>query len=297
MPDPPGPLSVAPYDAGSATPVTLTGPAGAGEARRVIVEADELGLCHAANEGVHDVMRRGLATSAALLVAAPWAREAAARHRGEDVGVLLSANAEHDRYRWGPVTWAPSLLDGDGGFPRTAADVWEHADPDEVRREMRAQLERAVLWGFELTHVAVQHDTLLVRPELADVVVDVAAELALPLRSPAREVTAQMGFDLGALAADRGVQVTGDVIDLGRAIAGADLDALIGALSADVTVLVGRPAVDAPELRSLTPGWRDRVAQHELLLVGSALDDALERHGVARTDYRSLRAEAAVTLS
>ena len=66
----------------------------------------------------------------------------------------LTLNAEHDRYRWGPITHAPSLLDGDGGFPRTIDDLWEHADLDEVRRECRAQIERAILWGFDVTHLA-----------------------------------------------------------------------------------------------------------------------------------------------
>src|SRR5665213_1665435 len=63
-----------------------------------------------------------------------WAREAASRFRGDDVGVRLTLNAEHDLYRWGPITQAPSLLDGDGWFPRTVTDVWDHADLDEVRR-------------------------------------------------------------------------------------------------------------------------------------------------------------------
>ena len=39
-------------------------------------------------------------------------------------------------YRWGPITQAPSLLSGDGGFPRSIDDLWEHADPEEVRREL-----------------------------------------------------------------------------------------------------------------------------------------------------------------
>ena len=51
------------------------------------------------------------------------AREAAARFRGEDVGVHLTINAEWDLYRWGPITQSPSLLDGD--------DYW--TSPDKLR--------------------------------------------------------------------------------------------------------------------------------------------------------------------
>ncbi len=52
-----------------------------------------------------------------LMVPCPWAREASSRYRGEDVGVHLTLNAEYELYRWGPITHAPSLLGGDGGFP------------------------------------------------------------------------------------------------------------------------------------------------------------------------------------
>ena len=87
------------------------------------------------------------------MVPCPWARAAAVEYRGEDVGVHLTLNAEFDLYRWGPITQSPSLLDGDGGFPRTVDDVWDHADLDEVRRECRAQIERAIYWGFDVSHL------------------------------------------------------------------------------------------------------------------------------------------------
>ncbi|MST35092.1 ChbG/HpnK family deacetylase, partial [Acidimicrobiaceae bacterium USS-CC1] len=108
------------------------------DARLLIVTCDELGVTHAHNAGVYASLRDGMATSAGLVVPGPWAREAAARYRGEDVGVHLTLNAEYDLLRWGPITHCPSLLDGDGGFPRTLEDLWEHGDTEEVRRECRA---------------------------------------------------------------------------------------------------------------------------------------------------------------
>src|SRR5947209_4873263 len=109
-----------------------------------------------------------LASSATLMVPCPWARDAAARYRGEDVGVHLTLNAEFDLYRWGPITQAPSLLDGDGGFPRTVEDVWDHADLDEVRRELRAQVERALYWGFDVSHLDSHMGTVQLRSEFFD---------------------------------------------------------------------------------------------------------------------------------
>ena len=162
--------------------------------RLLILNCADLGFCHAATTGVYDALRDGLATSASLLVPAPWAREAASRFRGDDVGVRLTLNAEHDLYRWGPITQAPSLLDGDGGFPRTVTDVWDHADLDEVRRECRAQVERAVLWGFDISHLDAHMDALLLRPEFFDIYLELAVDFGLPLRLPDDAVEPNVGL-------------------------------------------------------------------------------------------------------
>src|SRR5256714_1114136 len=110
-----------------------------------------------------------MATSASLMVPGPWSREAASRYRGEDIGVHLTLNAEYDLYRWGPITHAPSLLDGDGGVPRTADDDWDHAHVDEVRREGRAQIERAIYSGFDVIHLDSHKGSLQLRPQCFDV--------------------------------------------------------------------------------------------------------------------------------
>ena len=119
------------------------------------------------------------------MVPAPWARHAAENYlAGDDVGVHLTLNAEHDRYRWGPLTHAPSLLSGDGGFPSTVDDLWEHADPDEVRRELRTQVERALAWGIDVTHLAPHLTSITLRPEFFDIYIELAVDFALPIRLP-----------------------------------------------------------------------------------------------------------------
>ena len=152
------------------------------DARLLIINCDDLGVSQAANAGVYESLRTGLATSASLMVPAPWARDAAWRYRGEDIGVHLTLNAEFERYRWGPITQAPSLLDGDGGFPRTIEDLWDHADLDEVRRELRAQIERAILWGHDVSHLDSHMGALQLRPEFFDIYLDLGVEFGLPLR-------------------------------------------------------------------------------------------------------------------
>lgn len=253
-----------------------------------IVNCDDLGMCHSANEGVYDSLRNGLATSATLMVPCPWAREAAAQYRGEDVGVHLTLTAEWELYRWGPITQAPSLLGGDGGFPRTIQDVWDHADLDEVRRELRAQVERAILWGFDITHLDSHMGTLQLRPEFFDVYLDLAVEFALPLRLSGRSTQEQIGFPFRDLAAEEGV-LAPDHFVYSPVGARAAFEAMLEHPRPGVTELYLHPATDHSELRALAPDWQGRVDDHRLLTSDEQISERLAQAGVHLIGWRELR--------
>ena len=255
----------------------------------LIVACDDLGLSHASNVGVYDALRSGMATTAGLMVPCPWARGAAAAYRGEDVGVHLTLNAEYDLYRWGPITQAPSLLDGDGGFPRTLDDLWDHADIDEVRRECRAQIERAILWGFDVSHLSSHLGALEFRPEFFDVALDLATEFRLPLRLSSLSVERSVGFPFRRLAAEEGVCAPDHLVRSRTRPGRVALDSLLGDISPGVTEVVLRPAVDTDELRSLAPDWASRVDDHAVVTAGQSLRALAARAGVTLIGYRELR--------
>jgi predicted glycoside hydrolase/deacetylase ChbG (UPF0249 family) len=259
------------------------------DARLLIINCDDLGFCHAANEGVYESLRSGVATSASLMVPCPWARGAAASYRGEDIGVHLTVNAEHDLYRWGPITHAPSLLDGDGGFPRTITDVWDHADLDEVRRECRAQVERAILWGFDVSHLDSHMGTVQIRSEFFDIYLGLAAEFQLPLRLSGAATEAQIGFPFRRLADEEGVLYPDNFLYVPGVGSRKILLDAIDRLRPGVTEAYLHPAVDSPELRAMASDWEARVDDHLLLVHGTDIKDAIERTGVTLIGYRPIR--------
>jgi len=259
------------------------------DARLLIVNCDALGCSHAANHGVYRALREGIATSASLMVPAPWSREAAARYRGEDVGVHLTVNSEWDLYRWGPITHAPSLLDGDGGFPRTVHEVWDHADLDELRRECRTQVERAILWGFDVSHLDSHMQALQQRPEFFDVYLELAVEFGLPLRLTGSDTERTIGFPFRRLAAEEGVLFPDHVVALGNTNTRAMLERALHNLEPGVTEIVAHPCVDTPELRSLAPDWMHRVEDHRLLVSEEDVRRMAQRAGVTFIGYRALR--------
>jgi predicted glycoside hydrolase/deacetylase ChbG (UPF0249 family) len=256
----------------------------------LIVNCDDLGMCHAANEGVYDALREGLGTSASLMVPCPWAREAAARYRGEDVGVHLTLNAEFELYRWGPCTQSPSLLGGDGGFPGTLPDVWDHADLDETRRELRAQVERAILWGFDVTHLDSHMGTLQLRPEFFDVYLDLAVEFALPIRLSDADTQAEIGFPFRELAAEEGVLSPDHLVFVAGGVGSRHaVEKAVMDLQPGVTEVYLHPAADSAELRSLAPDWAGRVDDHAMLTDDSELRAMLRRSGAVLVGWRELR--------
>lgn len=258
------------------------------DARLLLISCDGLGTSHAANLGCYGALREGVATAARLMVPCPWAREAAARYRGEDVGVDLTLNAEWDLYRWGPLTQSPSLLDGDGGFPRSRVEVWDHGDLDEVRRECRTQIERAILWGFDISHLGSHLSTLSLRPEFFDVFLELAVDFALPMRlpdSPERTV----GFPFRRLAADEGIVSPDHVVSPRGAAARKVLERALFELQPGVTEVDARPAVDTPELRALAHDWPARTDDHNVLVADHDLRSLAERAGVIFVGYRELR--------
>ncbi len=257
--------------------------------RLVIISCDDLGSCHSANVGVFEALHDGVATCASIMVPAPWAQHAAnAVLPTDDIGVHLTLNAENEHYRWGPITHAPSLHSGEGGFPRSLEDLWEHADPDEVLRELRAQIERALVWGVDVTHLAPHLSAITLRPEFFDVYLELAVEFALPIRLPSTITPEQAGFPFRRLAAEEGV-VFPDHFDHDWRAGSADrVYTAIDGLAPGVTEIHVQPAVDTPEVRALgahTQGWIDDLA----LVTGDELKERLAANGAQLIGYRELR--------
>jgi len=262
----------------------------AADTKLVIISCDDLGASHASNEGVFSAIHDGVATCASLMVPAPWACHAATHaHVNDDIGVHLTLNSEHGCYRWGPVTHAPTLQSGEGGFPRTLADLWEHADATEVLRELRAQIERAQEWGVDVTHLAPHLSSITLRPEFFDVYLELAVEYRLPIRLPSTISVEQAGFPFRSLAADEGVVFPDHFDHDWRAGSRARVLDAIDGLAPGVTEIHVQPAIDTPEVRAIAGDDADGWIADLALVTGDEIRSALERSGATLVGFRALR--------
>jgi hypothetical protein len=152
----------------------------------MVVHADDVGMCHGANVAFRELSRRGTISAGSVMVPCPWFAELAgwaATDPSLDVGVHLTLTSEHAPYRWGPVSTPPpssGLTDPSGFLWPTVAEVREHADPDAVEVEWRAQVERALSAGIDVTHLDAHMGSALA-PEWCDRYVALGVEFDVPV--------------------------------------------------------------------------------------------------------------------
>ena len=149
------------------------------EERFLVVNADDLGLSEAVNQGIFRARAVGIVTSASLMVrqgAAPAAAEAATAHPKLAIGLHIDLGEWiYERGEW--------------------IQAYLHCDTDDrdgVEAECRAQLERfRALLGRDPTHLD-SHQHVHESEPVAGVAEALAAELDVPLRN--RAIRYEGGF-------------------------------------------------------------------------------------------------------
>ncbi len=168
-----------------AVPQAATNPA----PRQVIIHEDDVGMCHGANTAFLDLFRRGICTSGSVMVPCPWFPEIAAAAAADpnlDLGVHITLTSEKEHYRWSPLTkpsLAAGLTDPHGYFWNNVGDLRRRGHPDAVEAEMRAQIDRALAMGVDVTHLDA-HQYAAMAPEFAEAFVRVAADYRVPVMFP-----------------------------------------------------------------------------------------------------------------
>jgi predicted glycoside hydrolase/deacetylase ChbG (UPF0249 family) len=164
------------------------------DAKLLILHADDLVVANSVDRASFTALKSMAVSSASVMVPCPWLTEVAdyfQRHPETDLGLHLTLTSEWKTYRWRPVTpWdkVPSLLDGHGYLFVDDPSYSQHANPEEVEREVRSQIERALAMGIRPTHLDSHMGTLFLRPRYFGVLVKLAHEYNLPFLTD-REMT------------------------------------------------------------------------------------------------------------
>lgn len=285
-------------------------------ARAIILNADDFGMCHAANTAIVDLLDAGRIDSATVMVPCSWSPEAlafAASRPDLDIGVHLVLTSEWSRYRWRPLTGTDtSLVDAAGFFPMDVASVEQAASEEDVAVELAAQLQAALDAGVNVTHLDNHMGSvygLVTGRDFLRPVFELAARHGLPFRLPrsmdgvGEDAALQATLDAAAAAADASGVV---IIDrlwshpfplLGEGTPEEEtyeqvrdcFIALLRAVPAGVTEIYLHPMVDDEELRSAVDFSATKRGYELRLLRDPAVLQAIEDEALVRVGWRALR--------
>jgi chitin disaccharide deacetylase len=101
---------------------------------------------------------------------------------GFAIGVHLTLTCEYPGYRRRGLTNGVSLHDQEGFLPATTQAALERLDAADARAECRAQLETALSWGVDVTHLDTHMNVVQARSDLYEIYLDLAEEFRLPVR-------------------------------------------------------------------------------------------------------------------
>ena len=151
--------------------------------RRVIVNADDLGLAPGVNTAIFEVFRAGNLTSATLMVNMPGTLDAVERlsdHRGLAVGLHFCVTE-------GRALTGPSSITRPDGTFMTRGELLRRVQLGRIRSaditlELEAQLARMKELGVDPSHVD-SHQHVHMAPGVFRAMLDILRQRALPVRT------------------------------------------------------------------------------------------------------------------
>jgi predicted glycoside hydrolase/deacetylase ChbG (UPF0249 family) len=151
----------------------------------LIIHADDAGLSHSENRATIQALENGIVNSYSIMVPCPWFYEMAdfaKKNPNIDNGIHLTLTCEWEKYKFGPVlatTEVPSLVDKNGYFHKSKADFYANALAKDVQKELEAQIEKALTFGLQPTHIDSHMHTVGMRPEFLKIYRDLGKKYNL----------------------------------------------------------------------------------------------------------------------
>jgi len=275
--------------------------------RLVIIHTDDIGMCHASIQAYSELVEFGLISSGATMVPSSWFPQVAIYCRDNskvDMGVHLTLTSEWNTYRWSPVSTRSidsGMIDTEGYFYRSSEETQLKGDPESVKIELQAQLDRAISAGIEVTHLDTHMNTVA-HPIFVTSYIQLAIQYRLPFLFPRQDELGyrRLGMDaeIASIAANYVSYLEEQGLPLIDHAAGLELDnpfnrldqakQALSDLPIGITHFIIHPSKETPELMAITPDWQSRVADYRTFM-----DENIHKHidniGIQIIGYKSLK--------
>ena len=266
----------------------------ADDARLLIINADDFGMCHSINEAILDAWRNGVVSSTTLMVVCPWAPHAMSilkRNPTLPFGVHLTLSRNAHWYRWGPISARaalPSLIDESGYFysDNRIPELLAQAKIEEVEAEFRAQIMSVLAYDIEPTHLDWHCLADGGRSDIFELTLELAKEFGLAMRIHDRGLARRLLVD-GLPANDH------DCLDSFRydpAQKQGQFEALLRKLPSGISEWAVHPSLGNAEAQAMEPRqWQVRRSDYEFAIAPETRT-VMAEEGIVLLDYRSIQA-------
>ena len=138
-----------------------------------------------------------------------------------------------------------------------------------MRAECRAQIDQALAWGVDVTHLDSHMGANQTEPRFYENYLELAAEYRLPVRMAGRNAEAQLGFPVREPAHQCGLVHPDDFVFRWKDSTAELLKRRVPKLAPGVTEFILHPVLDGPELRAYDlDAAQVRVDDHACALAG-----------------------------
>lgn len=267
--------------------------------RLLIINADDVGMSHAANAATIAGMEKGLISSGSIMVPCPWFEEIAGYARQNpksDFGLHLTHTSEWKVYKWGPVSdraEVPGLVSPQGYLWPDIQSVYANAMPQQAEQEARAQIRKALDGGIDLTHLDSHMGALQYDLRYHAVYRRLAREFDLPIRMGSQDTLASFGGGHLRAELDSDGIVYPDYLIHGDRRPGEEVESYwrrqLAGLRPGVTELYIHPALAGEEMQHITNSWRERDTEYRLFTEDESIRALLKAQGVTAIGWRPLR--------
>lgn len=222
--------------------------------KKLIINADDLGLTPGVTRGIMDAHLKGVVTSTSALMNSPYIANslALARQVAPNLGIgvhLVLTRGKPLR----PPDDVPTLVDGHGNFYKLH-QLTRHVEDlnlDEIRAEWQAQIEAFIAAGRQPDHLDSHHHSSYSNQSLFTIMLELAREYNLPIRHPSIPESAYSGNEtMNAVLGQYSIRSPQACITsfYGQAVSMANLAAILSTIPEGVSELMCHPGYADSEL-------------------------------------------------
>lgn len=263
------------------------------DARLLIINADDFGMCHAINTAIWQTLQEGVVASTSLMVPCPWALHAMELLKTKpdiSFSIHLTVICDQPNYKWTPLTSkekVPSLVVENGHcYPtKRMAEFAAQANIHELETEFRAQIQVVLDEGLKPTHLDWHCLHNGGRPDIFDMTFGLAREYGLALRVSPETYTAHV--QAKGLPANDYPLLDSYRVDVPTKAA--IYTRLLRELPVGLNEWAVHPGLDTGEMQAVEPdSWQIRWSDYGFMMSAEARD-IIAQEGIILLDYKPLQ--------